>query len=317
MTRAGRSMGSPLRLSIDDADDAVSDAAWAVVVDTFAAANAALSRFREDSELTRLHAAGGRGQSVSRELRSALAAAHRATRVTDGRFDPTILRDLERLGAAGRPQPFPRPAASVIGPDADPGGGFLVRRGRRDLELLAPVDLGGIGKGLALRWAAARVETLFPSLGFLLEAGGDIVSRGRHRDGWWSIAIEDPERAADAVATIELRDERSAVATSSIRIGRWRDPAGRPVHHLIDPRTGEPGGAGLRSVTVTHLDPAWAEVWSKALFLEGSRGIAQVARGRGLAAWWVMDDDRLEMTPAARQRTTWVRQEARAALRTR
>ena len=40
------------------------------------------------------------------------------------------------------------------------------------------------------------------------------------------------------------------------------------------PATGDPGGAGLRAVTVAGSDPAWAEVWSKALFLEGRRGIA-------------------------------------------
>jgi hypothetical protein len=29
----------------------------------------------------------------------------------------------------------------------------------------------------------------------------------------------------------------------------------------------------------------------------------------GLAAWWVRDDRSLEMTPAARQRSAWVRGE--------
>ena len=78
-----------------------------------------------------------------------------------------------------------------------------------------------------------------------------------------------------------------------------------PVHHLIDPRTGEPGGAGLLAVTVAGPDPAWSEVWSKTLFLEGRAGVAALARRRGLAAWWVADDGSLEMTAAARQQTIW------------
>ncbi len=53
-------------------------------------------------------------------------------------------------------------------------------------------------------------------------------------------------------------------------------------------------------MTVAGPDPAWAEVWSKTLFLEGSRGIGPRARGLGLAAWWIRDDGDLEMTPAAR-----------------
>ena len=44
-----------------------------------------------------------------------------------------------------------------------------------------PVDLGGIGKGLALRWAAARPRTIWASTDFLLEAGGDLVAWGRAR----------------------------------------------------------------------------------------------------------------------------------------
>ena len=63
-------------------------------------------------------------------------------------------------------------------------------------------------------------------------------------------------------------------------------------------------------MTVVAPDPAWAEVWSKTLFLTGSAGIAATARARGLAAWWVGADRNLEMTPAARVRTVWVAAEA-------
>ena len=85
---------------------------------------------------------------------------------------------------------------------------------------------------------------------------------------------------------------------------------GRPVHHLLDPATGQPGGDGLLAVTVAASDPAWAEVWSKTLFLAGRGGIADLARRRGLAAWWSGEDGSLEMTPAARVRTVWVAAEA-------
>ena len=82
------------------------------------------------------------------------------------------------------------------------------------------------------------------------------------------------------------------------------------MHHLLEPRTGEPGGSGLAAVTVSGPDPAWAEIWSKTLFLEGAARIGGRARAEGLAAWWVCDDGSLEMTPAARERTAWVRGEA-------
>ena len=226
-----------------------------------------------------------------------------------------MLSDLERLGAPGVPQCLgdggERPpiadvrASNRSGDDA--ARQLRVDRRTRTVHIQKPVDLGGIGKGLALRWADRAAAALLPG-SFLIDAGGDIVCRGAADDGPWSIGIEDPLGGSLPVATCAMGDGE-AIATSSIRLGRWLDPADRLVHHLIDPRTGEPGGTGLAAVTVAWGDPAWAEVWSKALFLEGADAIAGVARRRGLAAWWISDGGNVSMTPAARQRTTWVRGE--------
>jgi len=73
-----------------------------------------------------------------------------------------------------------------------------------------------------------------------------------------------------------------------VRVRRWR-AGGQEVHHLLDPRTGRPGGEGLLAVTVVDPDPAWAEVWSKSLFLAGPDGIRRCADEEGLAALWVDD----------------------------
>ena len=103
---------------------------------------------------------------------------------------------------------------------------------------------------------------------------------------------------------------RGAVCTSSIAVHAWTAADGRAVHHLLDPRTGEPGGDGLVSVTVAGPDPAWAEVWSKALFLEGAGGIGARARALGLAAWWIRDDGRARDDPGRAARTAWLAAEA-------
>ncbi len=103
----GRAMGSPLRLTLGGpaGSRAPSDAvgAWSAVVDEFEAAEAAMSRFRDDSELTELNRSAGTGAAmqVSTRLRRALVAADRARRITGGRFDPRVLVDLDRLGYRG------------------------------------------------------------------------------------------------------------------------------------------------------------------------------------------------------------------------
>lgn len=320
--REGRALASPLRLTAArPSSDAAIERAWAAIQAEFDAVDRAMSRYREDSELTRLNRAGSLAEP-SRRLVAAMSAADRAGRITDGLFDARVVTDLERLGSVGvwqaarwasasqgtgRPRPT-APINSQAGPT--PGRTFLARDGRYgEITLHAPIDLGGIGKGLALRWAARRAARILDS-GFLLEAGGDIASRGLFGEARWSIGIEDPAGGPEPLA-VSVLERDQAIATSSTRLGRWHDPAGRTVHHLIDPGTGLPGGAGLTAVTVAFPDPAWAEVWSKALFLEGAVRIAGAARRRGLVAWWIDDAGDLSMTAAARQQTSWVRSEAR------
>jgi FAD:protein FMN transferase len=314
-------MGSPLRLTLVGVDEPQATAAWARVSDTIEDLEQVLSRFRPTADLVALNGRAGDPACapVHPRLYDALAAAERAWRRTGGAFDPRVLGDLERLGYRGAEPAGPRapdgrgnPAAARAA--AFPDGRWLRRDPRScSVAIAAPVDLGGIGKGLALRWAFAVLGAAVPGLedgvaGALLEAGGDLVARGpAPQPGPWLIGIESPVVHAE-IAVLELAG--GAVCTSSIGVHAWTTDDGRAVHHLLDPRTGEPGGGGLVSVTVAGPDPAWAETWSKTLFLEGSRGIGPRARGMGLAAWWIRDDGDLEMTPAARVRTAWSAAEA-------
>ncbi len=317
-------MGSPLRLSLVGVAEPHAAAAWERVSHAIEDLEQVLSRFRPSADLVTLNGRAGDPACapVHPRLYNALAAAERAWRRTDGAFDPRVLGDLERLGYRGAESPASAGAAhgeagdarvhapgAAVQAAAFPDGRWLHRDpAARSVAVAAPVDLGGIGKGLALRWAFAIVGAAVPGLasgaaGALLEAGGDLVARGAApQPGPWLIGIESPLVDAE-IAVVELA--AGAACTSSIGVHAWTTADGRSVHHLLDPRTGEPGGEGLVSVTVAGPDPAWAEVWSKTLFLEGRRGIGPRARGLGLAAWWIRDDGALEMTPAARVRTAW------------
>lgn len=299
-------MGSPLRLTVALAAarspaGADPSAAWDAVREEFEGSEQAMSRFRATSEITVINRLADRDPpaAVSRRLWRALVACERAHRLTEGRFDPRVLRDLERLGDRGAPIDAIEPDPTR---DWTAGQRMMEWATDRRIRLPRPVDLGGIGKGLALRWAAGIVER-FGLRNFLLEAGGDLVTRGEPPDGEpWRVGLEDPMGGAEPLAVLAVRD--AALATSSIRRRSWI-AGGRLVHHLIDPLTGEPGDTGLLAVTVAGPDPAWSEVWSKTLFLEGRAGIATLARRRGLAAWWVTADGALEMTAAGRLRTVW------------
>jgi thiamine biosynthesis lipoprotein len=312
VTRRFRSMASQVTLHIVEpsvnAHEALAEAQRA-----FEAIAVSCTRFDPDSALMRANAAPRSWQEVPRECFEVMAAAHEAHLLTEGRFDPRVLRALESLGydrsldfAGGAVTASARPAAGMRRPwqpDFDPSA-MRVRLGRD------PIDLGGIGKGFAVRRALKILTDARVGAGVLVEAGGDLATSGLSpvRPGEptsreWRAAVENPfGDTAEPVAVLNVSD--AAAATTSLRLRSWL--AGeRRVHHIIDPRSGEPANSGLQSVTVVHDDPMWAEVWSKVLFLTGRRDIRAAADDRGLSALWVTDDGRVAHSRRLRERLMW------------
>ncbi|MHB8470804.1 MAG: FAD:protein FMN transferase, partial [Gaiellaceae bacterium] len=115
----------------------------------------------------------------------------------------------------------------------------------------------------------------------LVNAGGDIATRG----GAWPVGVE----TAGEPLTVELRD--AGLATSGRDRRRWRRD-GRELHHLIDPRTGEPAETDLLRVTVIAPDAIEAEVAATSLFLAGVDAATAEADERSLAAVLVTADGR-------------------------
>ena len=271
-----RAMGTEIELLVDADGDA--SAAFAAAGAEFHRLEALLSRFRDDSELSRLNRDGAldAGPDLARVVALALEARAR----TGGRFDPTI---HDALVAAGYDRTFediaPEGHVRCQAP-AVSGGDVSVEGSRIELGAGVRIDLGGIGKGYAAERAAELLATAGPCL---VSAGGDVATRG----GSWPIGVE----TADGTITLELRD--GGLATSGRDRRTWRRD-GRELHHLIDPRTGEPAETDLLRVTVVASDAIEAEVAAKELFLAGSRE----ASTTDLAAVLVTDDGRTVMTGA-------------------
>ncbi len=277
----------------------------------------ACTRFRPDSPLMRANAFGWRWCEVPQECYDAVAEAAQAHLDTRGLFDPRVLTALSSLGY-DRSLPFDAGPVQVPAPEQAPDAGgppaaaprnthrARWRPGlypqRRGVRIGAdPIDLGGIGKGLAVRWAAR--ELAGSGAAYLVEAGGDCYLGGAGPEGaGWHVGVEDPRSGPDPVAVLSITD--GGCATSSTRVRRWQT-GGRAVHHLIDPRTGTSAAGGLASVTVVGADPARAEVWSKALFVAGASRIAQLCRRHDLAALWVASDGSFAMSPQLYRYVLW------------
>jgi FAD:protein FMN transferase len=285
------------------------DEAVARALAVFSDVDRTCTRFIADSPLMRANRSPARWHVVPRELFCALSEAKRAHDATAGRFDPRVLDCLVALGY-DRTLPFERGDVAVdrapLPRRASRPGPWRPRFRSATSEVLLgrdPVDLGGIGKGLAVRWASDAMRSTVSD--FLVEAGGDCYCAGEGPDeGVWLVGVEDPNAPAEHVAVLALRDR--AATTSSVRLRRWR-AGGERVHHLIDPATGRPGGRGLLSVTVVGDDPATAEVWSKALFVAGAAELAALADRRHVAALWVTERGDCRWSPSMERYVRWHR----------
>jgi len=233
----------------------------AAVERLFAALEAALSRFRPDSDLERLNRSDAEAVIVSPILATALEDALRAAVATDGLFDPTVAAALE---AAGYDRTFSEIEPGPVG-DPVPAGrwreiklmGSLVRR-----PVGLRLDLNGVVKGGAVDDALALIE----GDGFV-SAGGDLAARGE-----LVVALPDGD-------TVKLLT--GALATSGVTTKSWERDDGRRAHHLIDPATGAPADARWECVTVCAATCLGADVAAKTAFLLGDDGPRWLER-RGL-----------------------------------
>ncbi|MCU0270610.1 MAG: FAD:protein FMN transferase [Acidimicrobiales bacterium] len=244
------------------------DAGSAVLVDL----EQRWSRFRPDSELSRLNDAGGLPVVVAADTFALLVSAVEAWHLTAGLFDPTVLpsllavgydRSFEELRGARLPARTAHPATPApgcAGLELDPAT-CTVR-----LPAGIRLDLGGIGKGRAAD-LAAQVMVDAGADGALAALGGDVAGRGTPPDGIaWQVGVADPltvERDHTRVAFAE-----GAVTTSGNNRRHWLVGDDR-VHHLIDPRTGRPAGSDLLAVTVLAAEAMWAEILAKSAFVAG------------------------------------------------
>jgi thiamine biosynthesis lipoprotein len=219
------------------------------------------SRFRPDSEVSRLNARGGQVHVVSEETYELVDRAVDGWRRTGGRFDPTVLGDVVRAGYDRTYSTLPgRDGLSTLRRNAS---GIALDPATRTVRLPygTGFDPGGIGKGLAAD-VVVRELIAAGADGACVNVGGDVRVDGEGPDrGRWLVAVEHPGRT---VAVLALAS--GAVATSTTRLRTWvvGDDAR---HHLMDPATGRSYGGPTHAVSVVAREAAWAEVVAKAALL--------------------------------------------------
>lgn len=247
-----------------------------------------MSIHRADSELARVNAsAAANAVIVSPELFAVLQLAQDIATQTAGAFDMTIRPLADLWGFIWKQHRLPTTAelertlplvnfrqvqldpatrtVRFVAADSrkplTPSGGEGVAEGRvRDISL----DLGGIGKGVAVDWAIEKLRSLGVT-NAMVKAGGDLrVSGAPPGQTHWPVQLEDPGKKGQR-RSISLRD--AALSTSG-NYENFFEVNGRRYSHILNPRTGRPI-EGLAACTVIAPTCAESDAWATALFVHG------------------------------------------------
>lgn len=239
-----------------------------------------LSRFVPSSRLCELN----RERTASDPwLADVVRAALRLQQLTGGAFDP-------RLGARLRTLGYDRSFEQLARRRAQPAGPYLgdtlqVSVSGETVQLYGDgeLDLGGLAKGFIVD----RVHDLLAADGCkqaVVDGGGDIRVLG----GPWPIELESGH-------VVHLTD--GAIATSSVRKRRWRSVAGGELHHVLDPKTGEPTRSQVELASVRAKRAVVADALATAVLVDPERVCGVLPRLKAQAAlcdtqgeWWTTPD---------------------------
>ena len=269
-----------------------------------------LSRFRAESELSRLNRDRRRVVPASRLLRAAVAAGCWAAQLSGGLVDPTLVQALVASGYAESMADVPPVSLTEALAQAPPRRPARPdpRARWREVEIddeagtvsRPPglmIDTGGTGKGLC---ADAVALHLGGYSRFVVDCGGDIAVGGIGAQLHpYPVAVEHP-LTGETIGTVAVA--RGGIATSGLNVRIWRRPHGGFAHHLLDPSTGAPAWTGLVGATALGDTALEAETLSKVALLSGPEGARRaLARAGGLI---VHDDGEVEaIGPLADQLT--------------
>lgn len=256
------------------------------------AVDAAMSTWREDSELSRFNRRPDQSDwiTISAPLYEVLARAIEISRFTGGAFDVTVgpVVNLWGFGPEARPERVPDEAELAA---------LLARTGYDKLELRADppavravpsqyVDLSAIAKGYGVDVVARYVEAEGISA-YLVEIGGEVRVAGRKPGGdAWRLAIEQPLSGGRQVNTVVALTDRAMATSGDYR--NYYEADGRRYSHTIDPKTGHPITHNLASVTVIADDCMSADALATGFNVMGFEKAQALATRENIPAYFIV-----------------------------
>jgi thiamine biosynthesis lipoprotein len=248
-----------------------------------------LSHWRESSATADFnHLESTQPFGITQELADLAEFALKLSKTSDGMYDITVapLTNLWGYGPAGkRPDPTPEQVKAALAKV----GWSKLKLDKENLTLAKShegvnLDLGSILQGYAADRAAAILRAQGQHA-YLIEVGGEILASGS-----WRVGIEDPFNPRLMLQTLLLTDR--ALSTSGLYRAK-RLAAGKPVSHILSPKTGRPVEPTLEMAAVFHPSCFQADGWSTALMAAGFEEAKRIAQREQLDVILVTPDKKV------------------------
>jgi thiamine biosynthesis lipoprotein ApbE len=277
-----RALGTSVHVVVTGAEHLAT--AKAAVDDVVAGIDRCCSRFRDDSEISRLHARAGGYVPVSPLLLAALRAALRGAQLSDGAVDPTVGTAVTAIGYDGDFASIAADGGAIALTVKSVPGWRCIRVDEATSSVLIPngveLDLGSTAKALAADLAAAAALAAMDGGGVLVNLGGDIAVAGEAPDGGWVVQVSESSDAPVRAGNEAIAIGSGGVATSSTAVRRWRRGTVE-LHHIVDPATGLPASGPWRTVTCVAGSCLDANIAATAAIVRGEDAVAWLTE-RGL-----------------------------------
>jgi thiamine biosynthesis lipoprotein len=263
---------------------------------TLAEIDAQMSNYREDSEISRINRLERTTWLlVPKEIAELLVIAHTVYEHSDGCYDLTVKPLFDLWGFSGHENKVPT---------QDEIDALLPHVGMQLLEVDAvnkrirkkdpklKIDLSSIAQGYSVGVIARLLETLGIK-NYLVEIGGEMVVKGHKTNGDdWRVAVQTPTPLTREIEKIiDIREQKGIAIMTAGTYQHFFEANGQTYSHILNPKTGRPITHHLRSVTVMHDDPTWADAWDTALLCVGEEEAIRISEAEKLKVLLIYEGD--------------------------
>ncbi len=293
-----RIMGCDLSVSLVMADARAANALYDQMRSRAQRYDAQFSRFKEESELSRLNRAGE--LAVTPEFLAVLKLGFELYEKTERAFNPLV--DISRFGYDAdieEVQGTERALTSNAVPYDTDFSSVSIDWERRVVRL-APgqsLDVGGYLKGYV---AEKLCHDARSAQGVIVNLGGDIATAGVDAEGApFQFEVERP----DGHSSIAFTYGDGSIATSGSYRRHWT-AGGTPFHHILDASGTQNPDTEVVSATVLSARGHDAEGYATAAFVLGREKAAALLASRGVPYCLILKGGSIAASPDFSRRIT-------------